>query len=306
MTAVLAILVVLVPACVTLIGYWIQRQAGKRLELQKVQENARLRLDSVMRAAELLTSSGDAVASRERSVAALLALTQLDYAALAIGLLADFWSMQPSLSPTQENAGPSSSISADTAILVIKAALMSKEPTAQLMAAELLARKAGTLDINSPLHWPDLSRQWVELSTATKFVLVDALIFMAIAREASENSLRTLAIRLYGIWEVDQEPRVKRCTGAFIRAILPSLKRLRYTIFVRGLDQGAVTIDAMGVAADSATPDPDEYFEMIVERRSLNLREWSESHESGLSAATLAPRERLSEANRTGTESEED
>jgi hypothetical protein len=293
MTAVLALLVVLVPACVTLIGYWIQRQAGKRLELQKAQENARLKLDSVMRAAELLTSSDDAVASRERSVTALLALTQLDYSALAIGLLAEFWPAQPSLSlsSAQESAGPSTGFSAETAILVIKAALMSKDPTAQLMAAELLARQAGRLDINSSLHWPDLSGQWVRLSTTTKLLLLDALVFMALSSLPSQNSLRTLAIRLYGVWEVDQELRVKRCTAAFIGAILPTLQALGYTTFMRGLEQGAVTILQLEQVAAIASPDPDGFFDMIIQNRSMKLRRWSEIQESGLPSAlgTLPP-----------------
>jgi hypothetical protein len=292
MTAVLALLVVLVPACVTLIGYWIQRQAGKRLELQRAQENARLKLDSVMRAAELLNSSGDAVASRERSVAALLALTQLDFAALAIGLLADLWPLQPSLllSPAQEESvDPFTGVSADTAILVIKAALISKEPTAQLMAAEVLVRHAYTLDINSPVHWPDLSRQWVGLSATTKLLLIDALVFMALASQPSQTSLRTLSIRLFSIWEVDQELRVKRCTAAFIKAILPALKSLGYEAFMRGLEQGAVTLSQMEQAALSASLDPDGFFQMTVDDRSSKLARWSESDQFVISPGALAP-----------------
>src|SRR5215813_4653763 len=249
MTAVLALFAVLIPASVTLVGFWIQRQAGKRVDLQKVQENARLKLDQVIRAAELFSSSDDATASRERAVSALLALTQLDHAALAIGILADLWPTQPSpsLSPAQETTDTSTKVSAEQAILVIHAALVSKESTAQIMAAELMSRNAGTLDINSPLHWPNLvSNQWVVLPERAKLLLIDALVFMAIARVVSGDSIRTLALRLYEIWEIDPEPRVKRSTGAFIEAILPALKTHGYEEFMlRGLEQGAVNVDQL-------------------------------------------------------------
>jgi hypothetical protein len=291
MTVVLALFAVLVPASVTLVGYWIQRQAGKRVDLQKDQENARLKLDQVMRAAELFSSSDDTMASRERYLSALLALTQLDHAALAIGILADLWPAQssPSLSPAQETTDTSAELSAEQAILVIHAALASKEPTAQVMAAELIARHAGMLDINSPLHWPNLIKnQWVVLPETAKLLLIDALIFMALVSQPSEVSFRTLAVRLYGIWENDPEPRVRHSTGAFIEAILPALEKLGYSEFMRGLEQGAVTVAQMRQAAATTDRDSDEFFDKVVTDRSTRLRQWSASHSSIPSPGTLA------------------
>jgi F0F1-type ATP synthase membrane subunit b/b' len=86
MTVFLALLAVLVPASVTLIGYWFkqqaerrlseeqeqsekrlaqeQKQSEKRLAQERKQENDRLRLDAAIRAADLFARpSNDGVAS---------------------------------------------------------------------------------------------------------------------------------------------------------------------------------------------------------------------------------------------------
>jgi hypothetical protein len=277
MTAVLAILAVSVPASVTLIGYWIQRQAGKRLDQQNAQENARLKLESVMRATELFVPSGDTVASAGRTVSGLLALTQLDHAALAIGLLEGLWPAQIIPAPPgQPSAQTSIGVSTETAILVINAALTSDEPTAQLMAADLLYRNSGMLNIDNPLHWPSMiSSQWIELPVNARLFLVEALVDMALASNLTENSLRELALRLYGIWEGDREPAVRDCASAFLSAILPSLLELGYSDFMRGLGHGPVLLEQMEQVARTTRMNPDDYFARIVMDRRQKLAQWS-------------------------------
>src|SRR5690348_14221102 len=113
MTVFLAILAVLVPASVTLFGYWFKQQADKRLtqeqdqanarlrqeqeesqkrlDQEQAQENDRLRLDAAMRAAALFGPSGDAMGNSARSASGLLALTRLGFGELAVALLVDLW-----------------------------------------------------------------------------------------------------------------------------------------------------------------------------------------------------------------------
>src|SRR5262249_49625972 len=102
MTAVLALLVVLIPASVTLIGYWFKQQSDKRLNQEHKQAEWRLegeridkrhqaQIDLALRAIDLFRWSGEAPASPAKSAAGLLALAHLDFVDLAVALLVDLW-----------------------------------------------------------------------------------------------------------------------------------------------------------------------------------------------------------------------
>ena len=91
MTALLALLAILVPASVALLGHWYGQQSDKRLAQEREQsarrlaqheaeERARLRLDAAMRAGSLFGTAGEARPNSAASASGLLALTQLDHA----------------------------------------------------------------------------------------------------------------------------------------------------------------------------------------------------------------------------------
>lgn len=299
MTVFLALLAVLVPASVTLIGYWFKQQADrrltqerdqararldqeqdesqKRLAQEQQQANDRLRLDAAMRAAGLFGPSGDAVGNAARSASGLLALTRLDFAELAVALLVDLWHPQVGPVPSAKGQVADSSVSTETAVQVINAALETCDPDAQLMAAESLCRNACVLDINNSLHWPSsVNSAWIPgLPVTAKLLIVDALVHMALASSETWNSLRELAVRLYAISKGDPEPRVKGCIGALLTAIMPAVRELDYKDFMMGPGHGFVTLDEMEAAARKASRHPDGYFEAIVEDRSEKLRKWS-------------------------------
>ena len=285
-----------------------REQGDKALGQERDQERARLRLDAAMRAADLFGPSGDESASAARSASGLLALTQLDRADLAVALLVDLWAPRKASNPMpngrdgeatdedapagsrlltrptegaadQEKDGESADVSTETAIQVINAALESA-PNAQLIAAELLCRNARSLDICQTLHWPEsIDSSWIpELPPTAKLLIMDALVQMACANKPTKNALRSLAVRLYGIWHGDDNERVKGCVGTLMCAIFPAIKKLGYTEFMQGV--GTVTIDQMEEAAASASPNPDGYLEMMLEDRSRQLREWSQRCES--------------------------
>ena len=91
LAAVLALVGVVVSACVSLAGSAVTRASERRLERQHADEMARLRLDGAMRAGELF-SRGEAAGADPAAVASgLLALTQLGRADLAVALLVDLW-----------------------------------------------------------------------------------------------------------------------------------------------------------------------------------------------------------------------
>jgi hypothetical protein len=315
MTVFLALVAVLVPASVTLIGYWFKQQADKRLALERdqardrleqeqresqrrlaqeqEQANDRLRLDAAMRAADLFGPSGNAIGDAAKSASGLLALTRLGFAELAVALLVDLWNPRADPVPTSEaHGGNSCSVSTETAIQVINAALAVPDPDAQLMAAELLCRNAHTLDINNSLHWPSsVNSSWIPgLPVTAKLLVVDALVHMAIASPETGNSLRELAVRLYGISKGDPEPRVKGCLGSLLKSIMPAVRELGYKDFMKGPGRGFTTLDEMEEVASKASRHPDGYFEAIVEDRSAKLSKWAGAC-TGLSfaAGRLAP-----------------
>lgn len=307
MAVILSVLAIVVPASVGLVGHWFARQAQSRLAQEREQgerrlaqheseERARLRLDAAMRAGTLFESDGDERPSSAASAAGLLALTQLDHADLAIALLVDLWSigsitssedggriaanvageLEVRVAVADEGNSFQTAVSTETAVLVINAALRAQSsPNAQLIAAELLCRNAHRLDPCQSLHWPAaIDGRWLpDLPPKAKLLVVDALVRMTSTSPATENGLRSLAVRLYGAWDGDPDPRVKGCVGTLILSIIPALRRLTYSDFMQGRE--LVSIHQIELAAGSASPNPDGFLEKLVRDRAETLREWS-------------------------------
>lgn len=266
-------------------------QERKRLEQEHTDERARLRLDAAMRAGELFTSEGNE-SSRASNASGLLALTQLGHADLAVALLVDLWSRPArALSDTGPSSNappkaqvhePHAQVSTETAILVLDAALRRTDsPSAQLVAAELLCRNAARLDPCQSLHWPPvLDGRWCpSLGPKAKLLAIDALVQMTLAcdeehqRQPNENALRSLVVRLYGIWDGDPDERVKGCVGVLIACILDGLHQLPYKEFLGGAT--AITLQQIEDAGASASKNPDGYLERMVADRGQKLHEWS-------------------------------
>jgi hypothetical protein len=248
---------ILVTASVTLIGYL-------RLNREQEEQNQRLKLDAAMRAGALFDPADGGRIQPASAASGLLALTKLDHADLAVVLLVDLWS------------GDQGAISTETAVLVIDAALRSrKDPNAQLIAAELLCRNATRLDSCQSLHWPSaVDGCWdPTFGPKTKLLLVDALTQMTLAGPHNENALRSVAVRLYGIWSGDHDMRVRGCVGTLIRSLMPELSRLGYADFLQGNKK--VMIGELEAAAASATSNPDGFLDRLVVKRSQLLGEWA-------------------------------
>jgi hypothetical protein len=258
-----ALISVLGAICVALISWLATRQSSKRLQQEHHDEQARLRLDAAMRAGALLSAT-EASPSPAASIASgLLALTNLGHADLAVALLVDLWSVDR---PKVAN---------EVAVLVIDGALKSTSPTAQLVAAELLCRNADRLDACQSLHWPSaIDGVWnPEFGPKTKVLLFEALMRMTLAREVRPGALRSVAVRLYGVWKNDPDERIRGCVGMIIGAVVPSLKRLGYSDFIQGNQK--VMLPALEEAARTATENPDTFMNDIVEKSRNQLVEWA-------------------------------
>jgi hypothetical protein len=238
-------------------------QAARRLKREHDDEEARLRLDAAMRAGALFSAESGLV--QPASVASgLLALTDLDRADLAVALLVDFW-------PVCDQK-----VSTEAAILVIDAALRATgQPKAQLVAAELLCRNAKRLDSRQSLHWPSIiDGCWdYRFGPKTKLLLIDALTIMTLSNLVTEGSLRSVAVRLYGIYRGDKDPCVKGCVAKLIDALIPALDHLGYGNFMQGNEM--VMLSSLKDAAAGKKDNPDDYLKRLADRRSRKLTEWA-------------------------------
>jgi hypothetical protein len=106
----------------------------------------------------------------------------------------------------------------------------------------------------------------------TKLLLLDGLIEMTLAGPSTENALRSIAVRLYGVWRGDPDSRVEGCVGTLIDALMPQLNKLGYLDFMQGNQK--VMLGQLQEAADAATA-PDGFLDRLVAVRSRRLREWA-------------------------------
>jgi hypothetical protein len=260
---------VMVGAAVSLLGLAVKWRSDKRLAYEKAEQLKQLRLDAAMRAGALFSPAASGRAVPAAMASGLLALTSLDHADLAVALLVDLWS----------GNGASSSdakVSTETAILVIDAALRSDSPNAPLVAAELLCRNARRLEPGQSLHWPSsLEGCWnPDFSQRAKLLIVEAIVRMTLASQATETALRSAAVRLYGIWRYDSDNHVKGCVGKLIRALVPRLEKLGYQDFMQGNQD--VPLEQLRNAANTASTNPDGYLDQISSQFAENLRTWAD------------------------------
>jgi hypothetical protein len=273
---------VMVTATVTVIGLAIKWQSDKRIAADKAKSDDRLaadkaeqfkqiKLDAAMRAGQLLSANESGPAHPAAIASGLLALTRLGQADLAVALLVDLW-------PGTEGPASPGTVSSETAILVIDAALSSDSRNAQLVAAEMLCRNCGVLRPGQSLNWPSsLEGRWIHtLSHRAKLLIVEALVGSTLHCTADETTLRSAAVRLYGIWSGDHEPRVRHCIGKMIGALTPRLEDLHYTEFIQG--DRIITMGQLKHAAESAKKVPektDGYLDQLSTTLAEKLKKWA-------------------------------
>jgi hypothetical protein len=244
-------------------------------------------LDAAMRAGESFSYPAPDTVSPASVASSLLALTKLDNADLAVALLVDFWS-----------PGVEGKVAPETAILVVDAALRCGKRSAQLIAAELLCQNSESLDPCKSLQWPSfIDGCWnPAFSPKTKLLLIDALTRMTLAKKpASPDALRSVTVRLYGIFETDHDRNVRGCVATLIRALLPALREMKYKNFMQG--SKVVMLKDLELAAEWAKPNVDDYLANLVKKRSEEIQTWATScvrqspelEARALAAATVNP-----------------
>jgi hypothetical protein len=106
------------------------------------------------------------------------------------------------------------------------------------------------------LHWPSvIDGGWDQrFGPKTKLLLLDALILMTLAHPVTEGALRSVAVRLYGVW-CGEDMRVRGCVGRLIGAVVPALQHLGYADFMQGSQ--TVLLTELQAAAARGTNNPD-------------------------------------------------
>ena len=102
---------------------------------------------------------------------------------------------------------------------------------------------------------------------------MDALIRMTVTSPANENALRSLAVRLFGIWFEDPNESVKGCIGKLIDAIVPYLEDCSYKEFIEG--PRVVTLAQLQEAAASKKDKSDHFLAVMMDERCSTLRAWA-------------------------------
>lgn len=269
--AVLTLAGAFLAATTAIIGSMIRRQSERRLESEHADEQARLSLDAAMRAGALLNPVEQGPADPAAVASGLLALTQLGRADLAVALMVDLWDPRAT-----------TRLSNEIAILILDEALQCDDQNVQLIAAELLCRNSEQLDPVKSLDWPAcVNGVWRHgFGVKTKLLLIDAMLLMTLHAPATENALQSIAVRLYGVWGGDEDPRVRACVATMIQAIVDGLEdsaRLRETpLDYEQLMQGSqrIFVQDLVKAGEDSDPNPNGLLDSIVMNRRDRLRSW--------------------------------
>ena len=121
---------------------------------------------------------------------------------------------------------------------------------------------------------------------------------MAITKDpVNENALRSVALRLYGIYKGEPETsRARGCVATLIAALTPSLERLGYYYFMQGNVE--IMLSDLVEAAQHAHRHPDDFLARYRPAgRAAELRKWAdpctkgdvERAHSALAATTSNP-----------------
>lgn len=228
----------------------------------QLDEMRRLRLEAAVRAAEIVGSAergGDAAVT-----AALLALCDLGQAELAVALLFDLWD------------GTEKRISTDAAVLVVDKAFSDRhERRAQMLAAELLCRNAASLDPSKSTHWPHrLDGEWdPEMWPYTKLLVFDALISMTTTPKPTDNSVAAFAVRLYGAWTCDGDPRVRYCLRKLAEALPSAITARGYEAVMHA--GHAVTVGQLTHMQDEVLEKPQDALGRLISSRAEEVARWA-------------------------------
>jgi hypothetical protein len=180
---------------------------------QARETEARLRLETSIRAVELLTDEGQK-ATRTRQAGALFVLSSLDQLDFSLALLDEIW--------------PAGDITTTAAVWVVNRALRGEDERIQLDAATLLARNAARLTFGTRCYeWPPcVSHKWPNsIPVLARQSLLEALIKMTASRPACKweyACVNTLIVQFNCIFKFDQARYIRDGAALCLELLLDS------------------------------------------------------------------------------------
>lgn len=208
LNATVAALAALATTTVALLGLLVRRSFDKAAE-------NRLRMETTIRAVELLSTADGKDAPKTQQAAALFALEELDQLEFALILLQQIWAAD--------------GITTTGALWLIDRGLTAKGPKApelQELAAEILGKNPEKLlDSDGGLEFPNsVAFQWnLDLNTRTRSAVLVVLLKALLERPRSLWSGRCLdgvLTMLYVVMVEDPEPRLRRDAALALEILL--------------------------------------------------------------------------------------
>lgn len=224
--AALTLVGVLVTASLTFVGVILKHSLDARTE-------GRLRLETSIRAVELLTEDGKP-ATPTRQAGALFVLANLNQLDFALALLGQMWANRE--------------VSPGAAVWVVNRLLLGGDESLQHQAAALLYANADTLSTSAGYEYPEcVNLTWTnDLPTQAREWLVSALVKLLVSRERhdwDDADINAVVVQLDLIRRADKASHVRNGALVCLDALLDVVE------FVPGIKlfvgDGQLDVDTM-------------------------------------------------------------
>jgi hypothetical protein len=211
LVAVLALIGTVFGTTVTLVGLMLKRSMDARTVVLQTQAEARLNLDTAIKAVELFKSASDGASSAE-SAGALFALTRLGQTHFALSLLEELW--------------PKNQIGSPSAIWVINNCLQSTDVGVAKRAADVLLANAIKLpDDRGGKYWPaDYDLEWPgEMSFFARHYMLQARIDALLSKPFEywqRAQINVDIVALSNCFRKDSSSDIRQSAAAFLGILL--------------------------------------------------------------------------------------
>jgi hypothetical protein len=211
LVAVLALVGTLFGTIVTLVGLMLKRSLDARTLVLQAEAEARLNLDTAIKAVELFKSASGS-ASPEESAGALFALTRLGQTHFALALLQELW--------------PKGKVESPSAVWVINSCLQSTDVGAADRAATILQENARRLpDGREGKCWPaDYDLEWPRgISFFARYCMLQARIEALLAKPFDYWNRDILSGDIFALsncLHTEESPLIKQSAAAFLAILL--------------------------------------------------------------------------------------
>jgi hypothetical protein len=263
LAAALGLVGVLVTAALTFVGVLLKHSIDARTLQQTAETEGRLRLETSIRAVELLTEEGKP-ATPTRQAGALFVLANLNQLDFAFALLGQMWA--------NREIGPGA------ATWVINRLLLHGDPSLQAEAAVLLYVNAETLATPAGYEFPQcVNLQWKDdLSQSAREFLVSAFGAMILAKKSDEwdsGDIGAFVTQLDVIRKKEQERYIRNGAVSLLGALLEA----RPMTGILYAPDGVLDVDEVMAELNRLLPEIGTDLSLLHDQLAVRIRtEWAQ------------------------------